>query len=180
MRGRIRRLSVGATMLLASAGGVQAVAPVVAEQSWQHGDWAAHRILDPDGNRLFCALESRSDGTLFRISRYTDDKDTYAQLSNPAWTFSPVEARIRLDFALEGATTYQANLSGITRGNKYLFGLGDEARYQTILALISKTTAIDVVDPNGAFIAKFSGAGQQAISLFAGKPDPNHAIRKLP
>jgi len=41
------------------------------------GSWSSILFKNQNGDRLFCALQSTSDGVVFRVNQYRDTKDTF-------------------------------------------------------------------------------------------------------
>lgn len=138
-------------------------AQFVSERSSRHGAWSAHLFRNLNGNRLFCALESRDGGTEFRVNHYKVSGETFLEVYNPDWTLMKGNVRFTLDFQL-GNENYQAVLAGRSWGDGYTHDFTDVKHYHAVMGLISEARSFEVRNSNGVAIAQFSGNGSRAAA----------------
>jgi hypothetical protein len=142
-------------------GATAQAAQFVAERSSKHGSWAAHLFRNLNGNRLFCAIESRNGTTDFRINQYKVSGEAFLELFNPTWTMMEGNVRFTIDFKV-GSENYQAEFAGRSWGDSYTHDFTDVTNYHAVLGLIAKADAFSVRNSNGSIIAEFTGSGSSA------------------
>tara|TARA_R110002020_G_scaffold27505_17_gene88696 strand:- start:797 stop:1333 length:537 start_codon:yes stop_codon:yes gene_type:complete len=129
-----------------------------------YGDWRAVLYENKSGARRFCAAESEaSDGTVFRIAVYLDDRDAFFEIFNPKWNLREAAATFTLVF-----DDIRAELRGKAYSDAYVYNLVDQEKTQLLLGLLIGNSTVSVQNANGEVASRFSLRGSRdAIGSFA-------------
>ncbi|WAJ28913.1 hypothetical protein [Antarcticirhabdus aurantiaca] len=130
------------------------------------GDWSAVLYRNQSSARLFCALESHSGGTVFRIVRYKDDNDTFLEVHNSSWSLMEGRSTFAIDFTIKGEA-FNAELAGQRYSDAYVHDFTENQTYLTLLGAIASASSMKVTNPNGTALATLRGLGsKQALDDF--------------
>ena len=124
------------------------------------GAWRAVLYENENGARRFCALESdASDGSVFRVALYLDNRDAFIEVYNPSWSLR--EAAATFSFAFDNGM--RAELRGQTYPTAYVYNLIDKRRSEVLLGMLGVHNRVDVKNANGETVAQFSLRGSGAM-----------------
>lgn len=159
-------LLCGSLFTLFAAVGQSTAAEFVEEKAERFSKWSAILYRNLNGNRLFCAAESHSGNTAFRIARYKDSGETFLEIYDGTWNMMEGNVRFSINFAV-GTENYSAELAGRSWGDSYTHDFTDKDNYAALLGLISQAHAIEIKNPNSTTVATFSGSGaDKAITSY--------------
>jgi hypothetical protein len=108
-----------------------------AEVERKSGEWAAVLYRNHNGNRLFCALESYANRTVFRIVKYKESGDTFLEVHNPDWSLIEGAARFTINVTV-GDKAYQAEMMGRRYPDAYTHDFTENDKYLILLGMIAQ------------------------------------------
>ncbi|WP_234050430.1 MULTISPECIES: hypothetical protein [unclassified Xanthobacter] len=137
------------------------------------GNWAATLYNNINGDRLFCAIESNTGGTTFRINNYIENNDTFLEVFNPDWRNESRNMSFGLLFtpysSASGSTPKPITmiLKGKSLSDSYIYDFDGKYEISDIASYMKVGKFVSVFDPAGKHIVSFNLNGaDDAINNF--------------